>query len=155
MIKMNKNGFTLVELLLSSAIFAVLFLLLGQLLYFSSQNYQNHQEQTELLQKSGYLMERLSLELKNAETILITNDEIQISHKAKNKTFYLVLEPGKRESFTIYEDNKTLPLVSGIKSLLIENNPEKTHVLNIKIELYFGKNEIYTLKTAVWMRNGT
>ena len=155
MIKMNKNGFTLVELLLSSAIFAVLFLLLGQLLYFSSQNYQNHQEQTELLQKSGYLMERLSLELKNAETILITNDEIQISNKGKKKTFYLVLEPGKRESFTIYEDNKTLPLVSGIKSLLIENNPEKTHVLNIKIELYFGKNEIYTLKTAVWMRNGT
>ncbi|MEI7883962.1 MAG: prepilin-type N-terminal cleavage/methylation domain-containing protein [Clostridia bacterium] len=153
---MNKKGFTLIEMVLSSAIFALLFLLLGQLLYFTSQNYQRQQEQAELLQKSGYLMERLCLELDQAKDVHVSKNEIHISRSGlKEKIFYLVLEPSIRESYTIAEDNKTLPLVSGIKSLVIEKLGEKAGVVNITIELFFRKDEIYTLKTVVWMKNGT
>jgi prepilin-type N-terminal cleavage/methylation domain-containing protein len=115
--KLNKKGFTLVELLVSIAIMAVIAMLLAQFVASSTTAYRRTSAVTKIQESCQETLTQISNIVRNSTSLTVIKDDGKITFESKNydnkKIIIVYVEDSENKNGKIYVDYDHAETISG------------------------------------------
>ena len=176
----NQNGFTLIELIISLAVWSIVLILVIAIFFTGIKVYKDNYDKTEILQQGNAIMDFMT-------SIIMSSNGIETIENEQGNTFYetnnkirlgkielkdMNLNSGESHMFTIQEDPKvegcsirygrdrhaTIEVGNYIKSIYTESLPREDPYSNAKginftIEMKKGKSTISFSKNIYFRKH--
>ncbi len=148
-IKNNRNGFTLLELLVAAAIMSVMLLAVFSLLSFGVNTFEAGKQRIDLQQNVRIAADFIFRETRYANELeIVSPTEISFALPENNNQYVIKQKGAEIVLLTNFAENKIAYQIKELEFSFCDNN----HILDIFIDGDDGEHS-FTLRTSLQIRN--